>query len=49
MNRCLCQVKGGQLGVCAQLRRIHREQGVALKLQVNQVGQAAERVRNSPC
>jgi hypothetical protein len=47
MNRGLCQVEGGQLGVCAELRRIHREQGVSMQLQVDQVGQAAERIRDS--
>jgi hypothetical protein len=47
MNRGLRQVKGGQLGVCAQLRRIHREQGVSIQLQVDQIGQAAERIRDS--
>jgi hypothetical protein len=47
MNRGLRQVKGGQLGVCAQLRWIHREQGVSMQLQVDLVGQAAKRIRNS--
>ena len=46
MNRGLRQVKGGQLGVCAQLSWIHREQGVALQLQVAHVGQATERIRD---
>jgi hypothetical protein len=47
INRSLRQVEGGQLGVCAQLRRIHREQGVSMQPQVDQVGQAAERIRDS--
>jgi hypothetical protein len=47
MNIDLHQEKGGQLGVCAQLRRIHREQGVSMQLQGDQVGQAAEGIRDS--
>jgi hypothetical protein len=34
MNRGLRQVKGGKLEVCAQLRRIHREQGVSMQLHI---------------